>query len=154
MPRERTGEGDEGIGGITFLTSPRSSRGEAGVSSNPGEGRAVRGPDRKMIRIARRLRVNQADAETALWNRIRNGKIDGQKFVRQQPIGGYVCDFVCRERFLVIEVDGGQHNESAADAIRDRRLAEEGYRVLRFWNNEVLGNLEGVLATIQTELSG
>jgi len=107
-----------------------------------------------MIRIAGRLRVNQTDAETALWNRIRNRQIDGHKFVRQQPIGGYVCDFVCRERFLVIEVDGGQHNESAADAIRDRRLAEEGYRVLRFWNNEVLGNLEGVLATIQTELSG
>src|SRR5258708_11748201 len=79
-----------------------------------------------MIRIARRLRVNQTDAETALWNRIRNRQIDGHKFVRQQPIGGYVCGFFCRGRFFVIEVDGGQHNESAADAIRDRRLAEEG----------------------------
>ena len=114
----------------------------------------MRGPDRKMIRIARKLRVNQTDAETVLWNRIRNRQIDGHKFVRQKPIGGYICDFVCRERFLVVEVDGGQHNESAADKIRDRRLAEDGYRVLRFWNNDVLGNLEGVLATIQTELSG
>ena len=114
----------------------------------------MRGPDRKTTRIARRLRVNQTDAETVLWNRIRNRQVDGHKFVRQEPIGGYVCDFVCRERFLIIEVDGGQHSESAADVVRDRRLAEGGYRVLRFWNNDVLGNLEGVLTTIQTELSG
>jgi very-short-patch-repair endonuclease len=114
----------------------------------------MRGPDRKMIRIARRLRVNQTDAETVLWNRIRNRQIDGNKFVRQEPRGGYVCDFVCREKLLIVEVDGGQHSESPADGIRDRRLAEDGYRVLRFWNNDVLANLEGVLATIQTELAG
>jgi very-short-patch-repair endonuclease len=114
----------------------------------------MRGPDRKMIRIARRLRVNQTDAETVLWNRIRNRQISGNKFVRQQPVGNYICDFVCRERILIIEVDGGQHNESAADAIRDQFLIAEGFRVLRFWNNEVLGNLEGVLATIQSELAG
>ena len=87
-------------------------------------------------------------------NRIRNRQIDGYKFVRQEPIAGYICDFVCRESLLIIEVDGGQHSESTSDAIRDRRLAEDGYRVLRFWNNDVLGNLEGVLATIKTELSG
>ena len=87
------------------------------------------------------------------WNRIRNRQIDEYKFVRQEPIAGYICDFVCRERRLIIEVDGGQHNESAADAIRDRRLAEDGYQVLRFWNNDVLGNIDGVLTTIQTELS-
>jgi very-short-patch-repair endonuclease len=114
----------------------------------------MRGPDRKMIRIARRLRVNQTDAETVLWNRIRNRQISGNKFVRQQPVGNYVCDFVCRKRLLIIEVDGGQHSDSAADAIRDQRLIAEGFRVLRFWNNDVLGNLEGVLATIQAELAG
>ncbi len=114
----------------------------------------MRGPNRKTIRIARKLRVNQTDAEIVLWNRIRNRQIDGHKFVRQQPISGYVCDFVCRERLLIVEVDGVQHSESATDVVRDRRLAEDGYRVLRFWNNEVLGNLEGVLFTIQTELSG
>ena len=113
----------------------------------------MRGHNEKTVRIARRLRVNQTDAETVLWNRIRNRQIDGYKFVRQVPILGYICDFVCRERRLVIEVDGGQHNESAADAIRDRRLMDEGYRVLRFWNNDVLGNTEGVLTTIQIELS-
>ena len=112
----------------------------------------MRGRNEKTIRIARRLRANQTDAETALWNRIRNRQIDGHKFTRQVPILGYICDFVCREKCLVLEVDGGQHSESAADAIRDRRLSEEGYRVLRFWNNDVLGNIEGVLTTIQAEL--
>ena len=112
----------------------------------------MRGRNEKTVRIARRLRTNQTDAETVLWNRIRNRQIDGHKFVRQQPIDGYICDFACRDKLLIIEVDGGQHSESAADGIRDRRLNEEGYRVLRFWNNDVLGNLEGVLITIQTEL--
>jgi very-short-patch-repair endonuclease len=100
------------------------------------------------------LRVSQKDAETVLWNRIRNRQIDGHKFVRQQPMAGYICDFVCREKLLIIEVDGGQHNESASDVRRDRRLAEDGYRVLRFWNNDVLGNIEGVLVTIQSTLRG
>jgi very-short-patch-repair endonuclease len=113
----------------------------------------MRGRNEKTIRIARNLRVNQTDAETVLWNRIRNRQIDGHKFARQVPLLGYICDFVCRERRLIIEVDGGQHNESATDAIRDRRLMDEGYRVLRFWNNDVLGNTEGVLTTIQIELS-
>jgi very-short-patch-repair endonuclease len=113
---------------------------------------AMRGPNPKMIRIARRLRVNQTDAETVLWNRIRNRQIDGHKFVRQEPISGYICDFVCREKLLIIEVDGGQHNGAPADVIRDSHLTEDGYRVLRFWNNDVLGNIEGVLTTIQAEL--
>ena len=114
----------------------------------------MRGRKEETIRFARRLRVNQTDAETLLWNRIRNRQIDGHKFARQVPIGPYICDFVCREKQLVIEVDGGQHNESTADAIRDRRLSDEGYKVIRFWNNDVLGNIEGVLLTIQSELRG
>ena len=113
----------------------------------------MRGRNEKTIRIARQLRVNQADAETVLWNRIRNRQIDGHKFARQVPISGYICDFVCRELNLIVEVDGGQHNESAADAIRDRCLTEQGYKVLRFWNNDVLGNIEGVLTVVQAGLS-
>ncbi|MBW7973542.1 DUF559 domain-containing protein [Bradyrhizobium sp. BR 10289] len=113
----------------------------------------MRGHNERPIRLARRLRVDQTDAETVLWNRIRNRRIDGHKFVRQEPIIGYICDFVCREKRIVIEVDGGQHNESGADAIRDERLGEKGYKVLRFWNNEVLGNIEGVLTVIQSELA-
>jgi very-short-patch-repair endonuclease len=114
----------------------------------------MRGRNDKTIRLARRLRANQTAAETLLWHRIRNRQIDGHKFTRQVPIGGYACDFVCREKQIVIEVDGGQHAESVEDAVRDRYLIAEGYRVLRFWNNDVLGNLEGVLLTIQTELHG
>jgi len=113
----------------------------------------MRGHYEKPIRLARRLRADQTDAETVIWNRIRNRRIDGNKFVRQEPIIGYICDFVCREKRLIIEVDGGQHNESAADAIRDERLREKGYKVLRFWNNDVLGNIEGVLTVIQAELA-
>ena len=112
----------------------------------------MRGSNDRTIRLARRLRGNQTDAETVLWNRIRNRQIDGHKFVRQVPIASYICDFVCREKLMVIEVDGGQHAESAADAVRDGYLIAEGYRVLRFWNNDVLGNLEGVLTVIQSEL--
>ncbi|KRR18396.1 DNA methyltransferase [Bradyrhizobium lablabi] len=113
----------------------------------------MRGRNEKTIRIARRLRVNQTDAETVLWNRIRNRQIAGHKFARQVPIAGYICDFVCRELSLIVEVDGGQHSASTADAIRDCRLADDGYKVLRFWNNEVLGNIDGVLTTLQAELS-
>jgi very-short-patch-repair endonuclease len=112
----------------------------------------MRGRDQKTTGIARRLRTNQTDAETVLWNRIRNRQIAGNKFVRQEPILDYICDFVCRERLLIVEVDGGQHNESVIDVIRDRRLTEQGYKVFRFWNNDVLGNLDGVLIAIHAEL--
>jgi very-short-patch-repair endonuclease len=113
----------------------------------------MRGPDPKMIPMARRLRACQTDAETVLWNRIRNRQISGHKFVRQQPIGNCICDFVCRERLVIIEVDGGQHSDSTKEVTRDRRLSAEALRVLRFWNNDVLGNIEGVLATIEIELT-
>ena len=123
------------------------------MRGNPGEGQGDAWPRSKTTRIARRLRVNQTEAETVLWNRLRNRQIDGHKFVRQQPIDNHICDFVCRERLVVIEVDGGQHSESASDVIRDRCLIDRGYRVLRFWNNDVLANIDGVLTTIQTELA-
>ena len=113
----------------------------------------MRGHNEKTVRIARQLRINQTDAETVLWNRIRSRQIDGRKFARQVPISGYICDFVCRELKLIVEIDGGQHNESAADAVRDRGLTEQGYKVVRFWNNDVLGNIEGVLTVLQGELS-
>ncbi|RED36086.1 very-short-patch-repair endonuclease [Rhodopseudomonas thermotolerans] len=112
----------------------------------------MRGPSRKTIGFARRLRGNQTDAETMLWNRLRNRQIARHKFVRQCPIGPYICDFVCRERMLVIEVDGGQHAESSKDAVRDDFLRTLGYRVLRFWNNDVLGNVAGVLDVIAAAL--
>jgi very-short-patch-repair endonuclease len=111
----------------------------------------MRGPIHRTLR-SRQLRVNQTDAETKLWNRIRNRQINGDKFVRQEPVGRYICDFVCREKLIVIEVDGGQHSESARDEVHDRFLRAQGYRVMRFWNNDVLSNIDGVLAVIDEAL--
>jgi very-short-patch-repair endonuclease len=74
--------------------------------------------------------------------------LDGFKFVRQEPIGRYIADFVCREKNLIIEVDGGQHAESVKDVERDAYLTAQGYRLMRFWNNDVLTNREGVSLTI------
>jgi very-short-patch-repair endonuclease len=92
------------------------------------------------------------DAELRLWYRLRSRGIEGFKFLRQEPIGPFVVDFVCREKRLIIEVDRGQHATDAGDADRDRWLIERRYRVLRFWNN-VHGNIEGVLETIAGELN-
>jgi len=113
----------------------------------------MRGPNRKSTSRARKLRIGQTDAETKLWHRLRNRQIANYKFVRQEPIGRYICDFVCRERRLIVEVDGGQHSESHHDKIRDRELVDDGYRVLRFWNNDILGNIDGVLETIRSTLT-
>ena len=103
---------------------------------------------------ARKLRLDSTDAELRLRNRLRSRAIDGHKFVRQEPIGPYVVDFVCREQRLVIEVDGGQHAGSERDQIRDRWPREHNYRILRFWNNVVLSNTTGVLETIASALHG
>jgi very-short-patch-repair endonuclease len=102
---------------------------------------------------ARRLRVEMTDAEHALWRALRAHRFYGIGFRRQAPLGPYVVDFVCHALKLVIEVDGGQHSGSQKDAVRDSWLQTEGYRVLRFWNNEVLGNLEGVLDRIGREIA-
>jgi len=100
---------------------------------------------------ARALRKTMSDAERKLWHALRAGQIEGARFRRQHPIGGYVVDFVCLERRLVVEVDGGQHTEDeqvAHDARRDRWLESEGYRVLRVPTGEVYGNIAGVVDTI------
>ena len=97
---------------------------------------------------ARRLRRNATDAELALWRRLRSRSLGGCKFVRQDPIGPYTVDFVWREARLVIEADGGQHADNPRDAVHDQWLTSHNYRVLRFWNNDVLSNIAGVLETI------
>jgi very-short-patch-repair endonuclease len=112
----------------------------------------VRGKDEKRADQARSLRFLPTRAESLLWNRLRNRQFYGFKFVRQEPIGRYYVDFVCRERRLIVEVDGGQHAESSLDRRRDRDLSGLGYRVIRFWNSEVLSNIEGVLQTLLIEL--
>ena len=96
---------------------------------------------------ARSLRKNSTPQELTLWNLLRNRKINGIKFIRQYPIGPYIADFVCRKKKLVIELDGGQHNEIKNieyDNKRSEYIESLGYKVIRFWNNEIDNNIEGV----------
>jgi very-short-patch-repair endonuclease len=90
--------------------------------------------------------------EASLWRHLRARQLEGAKFVRQCPIGPHVADFACRAARLVIELDGGQHADSTADVERSRTIEAHGYTVLRFWNNEVIENLDGVLEEIRRTL--
>ena len=102
---------------------------------------------------AKVLRRNPTEAEKRLWWRIRQKQVQGCRFRRQAPIGKYIVDFVCYAPRLVIEVDGGQHDtERYRDEARARWLEREGFRVLRFWNNEVLENTDGVVQEIEAAL--
>ncbi len=102
---------------------------------------------------ARRLRRNSTDAERKLWSQLRNSQLDGYKFRRQQPIGFYIADFVCEQAGLIVELDGGQHAETIeADARRTAYLNQRGYRVRRFWNIDVMTNMEGVITVILDDL--
>ena len=94
------------------------------------------------------LRANMTDAERRLWYLLRAHRFKGMKFKRQAMIGRYIVDFVPFERRLIVEVDGGQHADSEGDGRRTRWLEDQGFRVLRFWNNEVLSNTGGVLDAI------
>jgi very-short-patch-repair endonuclease len=106
-----------------------------------------------MKEFARRLRKESTDAERWLWQRLRNRELLGWKFRRQHPIGSYIVDFVCIEKRIIVELDGSQHAENQeADRVRSEYLEEKGYLVLRFWNNDVLIEGEGVLNTILSHL--
>ncbi|MFZ3034142.1 MAG: endonuclease domain-containing protein [Parvibaculum sp.] len=108
---------------------------------------------RRLIKRARTLRTNQTDAEARLWSRLRNRSLGGFKFRRQIAVDPFIADFLCSESMLIVELDGGQHDEqAAADARRTAYLEGLGYCVLRFWNNDVLANTEGVLEVILGEL--
>ena len=112
----------------------------------------MRGPNKRAVTSQRRLRRDSTDAEMRIWLALRDRRLGGFKFVRQETIGPFIADFVCRERKLIIELDGGQHSENKRDEIRDAFLKREGYKVLRFWNNDVMTNRDGVLQTILAEL--
>jgi very-short-patch-repair endonuclease len=111
--------------------------------------------DRAMVSpqrgFARRMRKAPTEAERKLWWHLRHRlSLDGSHFRRQVQIGPYIADFACHVLKLIVEIDGGQHGlQLAEDAARTRRLQSEGYRVLRFWNNEVLSNIDGVMTIIQ-----
>ena len=102
---------------------------------------------------AKRLRRDETDAERKLWMRLRDRQVNGAKFRRQQPIGRYIVDFFCPESRLVIELDGGHHADQVeADMRRTDFLTKSGYRVLRFWDNDVLAATEAVMQKIAEEL--
>jgi very-short-patch-repair endonuclease len=125
---------------------PLRERVASGDRREPGEGAPAN------TEKARALRRSMTDAERKLWRAIRDRQIAGAKFRRQVPIGKFVADFLCYELRIVIEVDGGQHANSVKDGIRDRWFRDNELRVLRFWNNEVLSNLQGVLEVIAREI--
>ncbi|MCA0395433.1 MAG: endonuclease domain-containing protein [Proteobacteria bacterium] len=103
--------------------------------------------------LQRTLRNHPTDAERRLWQHLRGRQLDGCKFRRQHPFGDYILDFVCLERKAVVEVDGSQHSDRIAhDAERTRFLHDRGFVILRFWNNEVFENIEGVLEVIMAML--
>ncbi len=104
--------------------------------------------------VVKKLREDATDAERKLWHHLRRKQVGGLRFRRQYPLGPCIVDFVCLPARLVIEVDGGQHAEQAErDRMRTAWLESQGFRVIRFWNNEVLGNVEGVLHVIGEHLS-
>ena len=107
----------------------------------------------KIKQNARDLRKNMTDAERTLWSRIKSRRLQGFRFRRQHPVGNYIVDFVCLELKLVIELDGGQHmDQQQYDERRDSFLKAQGFTVLRFWNNKVMKEVDGVLESILTFL--
>ncbi len=114
----------------------------------------MRGPNERATERARSLRQAENDAEARMWNELRNRRLNGFKFVRQLAIGPYFADFACRERMLVVEVDGSQHVDSPYDLRRDTFMQTAGWAVARFWNTDVLNDLPEVLETIVAILEG
>ncbi|WP_231639176.1 endonuclease domain-containing protein [Sphingomonas profundi] len=105
------------------------------------------------LKRAKEMRRAPTEAERRLWTQLRGSRLGGAKFRRQQPIGPYIADFVCQQRRLIVEADGSQHVESGHDARRDAYLIAQGYRIVRFWNNDVMTNPQGVEEAIRTALA-
>lgn len=109
----------------------------------------------KNIILAKNLRSNMTKEEVKLWNIVRAKRFYGLKFKRQVLIGEYIVDFLCQEKMCIIELDGGQHNKDEnieKDSIRTNYLVSKGYKVLRFWNNDIWNNIEGVCLILKKEL--
>ena len=107
--------------------------------------------EKRLTSVARKLRRHSTDAENRLWYYLRGRRFEGAKFIRQFPIGPHIADFACRELHIAIELDGGQHSPEV-DAPRTQIIEAYGYRLIRFWNNDVFENIEGVLEVIRQEL--
>jgi very-short-patch-repair endonuclease len=133
------------------MSDPSPPEGEGGT--RPVRAGRVRGYSPKTLGRAKDLRRDLTLAERKLWSILRSRQMNGAKFRRQQPIGPFIGDFVCQEHRLIIEADGGQHAGSEHDVRRTALLEAKGYRVLRFWNNDILSNLDGVAQMIGAALS-
>ena len=128
--------------------APSPSTGEGRGEGGRGEG------GRLLTGVAKLLRREMTDAERVLWREVRAHRFSGFKFKRQEPLGAYVVDFICYEARLIIELDGGQHaSQQEADAERTRWLESSGFRVIRFWNNDVLSNITGVMQEIERQMT-
>jgi very-short-patch-repair endonuclease len=136
--------------------SSLSLKGRGTGAQRQGEGVTRRGKTPEdLLSHAKNLRTSQTEAEAKLWSRLRAGRFNGLKFRRQVPFSAdYVADFVCPAAKLIIEVDGSQHvDQLAYDALRTRFFEGQGYRVIRFWNNQVLGDLDAVLRAVMAATS-
>ncbi|QND54271.1 endonuclease domain-containing protein [Phyllobacterium sp. 628] len=105
----------------------------------------------KLLNFAREMRKEATLAENMLWQAIRNKRLNGLKFRRQVPFDRYIIDFICFEARLIIELDGAQHSGSQSDLKRDAHFETKGFKTLRFWNNEILNNLDGICSHILHE---
>jgi len=108
--------------------------------------------DSRLLKFAKAMRRSPTEAEKILWRELRAKRFTDFKFKRQQRLGPYIVDFVCFKRRLIVEIDGGQHDE-VVDAERTNWLEQQGFRVVRYWNNDVLGNLKGVLSDLLERLA-
>lgn len=118
-----------------------------------GEGESWAAISRKATPKARRLRKDQTDCEKIIWHLLKDRRFTNYKFRRQHPIGSYIVDFACTALKLVIEIDGGQHCDNPQDGLRTEYLNARGYEVVRFWNNDVMTNIDGVILTLTLALS-
>ncbi|VVT15609.1 DNA (Cytosine-5-)-methyltransferase [Erythrobacter sp. EC-HK427] len=138
------------------MSAPRTN--SSPLAGEEGARRAAvgrRGGRRDLLPLAKHMRREPTDAERKLWSLLRGKRLGGHKFKRQEQIGDYIVDLVCFGSRVIIEADGSQHSDDA-DAARDHWLTSQGFRVLRFWNNEILNNSDGVaqmvLAALETPL--
>ena len=136
-----------GKGLLVGQPSPLAGEGGRRTDEGVAHNRAVEVAQRTRS-FAKTLRRRQPEVEKRMWSILRDRRFQGVKFRRQVPIGRYIADFACFEARLIIELDGSQHAESERDVVRDRWLAEDGYRVLRFWNTDLTLHRNGVLEII------
>jgi very-short-patch-repair endonuclease len=146
--------GGRGENSASFASPPR---GEGGLRSKPGEGESQKPITHRLAHktaFARELRARDTEEEWFLWSDLRDRRLHGHKFVRQIPLGPYIVDFLCRGPHLIVELDGVQHSENRYDENRTRWLNENGYSVLRFWNDEIRKERTAVLESILAVLEG